>query len=770
MKLLILLLIGAFGITSSNAQNEVLLTVQDSETKEPILNARVELQDGRKFLTNLDGKIRVSGIEIPFSFVVFAVGFEVDTFIVEQYGLHTIFLRSKEKTMQSVIVSASRREQNIEEVPISMEILTPAILANKGLTSLDQMVDQSPGVYAMDGQVSIRGGGGYSYGAGSRVLLVWNGIPMMSPDIGDAKWGSIPVEQTDQIEIMKGASSVLYGSGALNGTIALSEREPSKKGDLKARIQYGFFDGPRRPELQWWSRSPTMSMADVYYGKAFKRLGVSMGVHGMLNEGYKQGEKENRIRVNGSLYYRFGERMRVKAGISYNFQYEDLGLFVLWRGANEALVPLDNTLSEQRSIRLNVDPYLLFFDKKQNKHHLRTRYYLVSTGSLGNLYSASKAEMYYADYQFSKKFEKLGALSAGLTSISNRVIASVFGNHSSQNFAAYSQLDFKVKKVDLTAGMRLEYMRQDDLPVDSRFNIASFDSPLYPIFRGAMHYQPFKLSHVRASYGQGIRFPSVAERFVSTSVGALVIFNNPDLRPETGWSGEIAWKQIVPLEKWKASIDVAGFINQYSNMTEFTFGVYNPDSIALSLNPDDIGYIGNWIGFQAQNAERARITGVELSINSQGTIKEVELLTLLGYTYMNPISLNNDSVYRATFSNPDTDMLKYRFNHLFKADVQVKWRKYGLGLSSRYNSYMSNIDVVFESSLFGQELLPGLKDYREIYNESVFVFDMRLLYDLNDEFSVNLIVNNIFNAEYVSRPGDMQPPRSFMVQLRYGIH
>ena len=55
------------------------------------------------------------------------------------------------------------------------------------------------------------------------VYCVWNGIPMMSPDIGDA--GSHPMEQASQIEIMKG-SSVLYGSGALN-VIALTEKEPN---------------------------------------------------------------------------------------------------------------------------------------------------------------------------------------------------------------------------------------------------------------------------------------------------------------------------------------------------------------------------------------------------------------------------------------------------------------------------------------------------------------------------------------------------------------
>lgn len=757
------------------------ITIQfnDINTNEPIIHARIEMDDGRKFMTDVQGRIvipcKIS--DFPLSGTGFGVGYNSMRFSFEFNGFEKVYYTSfipKEKTTQNVVVSASRREQNIKEVPVSMEVLSTAQITNKGYTSLDQIVDQSPGVFAMDGQVSIRGGGGYAYGAGSRVLLVWNGIPMMSPDIGDAKWNSIPVEQTEQIEVMKGASSVLYGSGALNGTISLVEREPSREGDLKLRYQSGFYNKPRRKELTWWSRAPVQNLFDVYYGKSHKKFGYSAAVHSMLNEGYKQGEKENRFRLNGSFYYKLGAKNRVKTGLSYNFQYEDIGIFVLWKGANDALIPLDNTLSNQRSIRLNVDPYLFFFDKKENKHHFRNRYYLVTTGSLGNLYSSSKAEMYYSDYQFSRKLKKSGNITAGLTNNLNVVTSSVFGNHNSQNTAAYAKWDFKLKKIDLTVGTRLEYMRQDDFIPDSRFSIGSFESPIYPIFRGAMHYQAAKFSHFRSSFGQGIRFPSVAERFVSTSVGGLIIFNNPDLKPETGWTGEVGWKQIIPLDLdedlWTLFADASIFINEYSNMTEFTFGLYIPDSIPLSINPDEIGYFGNWIGFQAQNAERARITGFELSLSSKGRLNNnTHLETLIGYTYMNPVSLNQDSTYRSTFSNPETNMLKYRFNHLFKADIELKHKKWGFGFSSRYNSFMTNVDKIFETALFGQELLPGLKDYREKYNKGVFVFDTRIIYSINEKISANFIINNLFNAEYVSRPGDIQPPRTFLFQLRFGI-
>jgi outer membrane receptor protein involved in Fe transport len=110
----------------------------------------------------------------------------------------------------------------------------------------------------------------------------------------------------------------------------------------------------------------------------------------------------------------------------------------------------------------------------------------------------------------------------------------------------------------------------------------------------------------------------VAERYAATSNGGVIIFPNPDLRPETGWAAEVGAKQVFKMGEWKGMLDVAGFINRYSNMIEFAFGIYKPDSIPLSFNPEDIGYINNWIGFSARNAEKAQITGLEISFSSTG--------------------------------------------------------------------------------------------------------------------------------------------------------
>jgi iron complex outermembrane receptor protein len=376
--------------------------------------------------------------------------------------------------------------------------------------------------------------------------------------------------------------------------------------------------------------------------------------------------------------------------------------------------------------------------------------------------------MYYADYQFQKTISEKTNLIAGIANTNNVIRSSVFGDHISENAAIYTQVDHKIKRFDFTAGMRLEYFKQDTLRPDSEWELKNQKIPVYPVFRAAIHYKLLKGTHLRASFGQGIRFPSVAERFVATSVGGVIIFPNAAVEPEKGWAAELGIKQVVKIGDWKGLIDVAGFINEYDNMMEFTFGLYPPPGLTINLTqPDDPGYIINWLGFQAQNAEKARISGLEFSFNSQGYIKEVEIVSLIGYTYMNPISLNSNPAYQASFSDSGSTMLKYRFNHLAKADIQATWKKYSIGFSSRYNSYMKNIDAIFEDGIFGQQVLAGLKEYREANNKGSLVFDVRASFNATEQFKLNIIANNVLNTEYVSRPGDIQPPRNFIIQLQY---
>ncbi len=775
--------------------------VVDKSNNQPIIGAKVIASDGSKVLSDFEGKFNLDCKKFPITIVTTMLQYVNDTIVIQKPGDITITIGEPEKDLDMVVVSAGRRKQAIEEVPVSMEIIKPQLIDNKGITDLEQAVDQTPGVFTMDGQVSIRGGSGFAYGAGSRVLLLWNGMPLLSGYAGDTQWNAIPMEQASQIEVMKGASSVLYGSGALNGVIALAEKEPGLKPETKVKLMSGFYGNPPRESLKWWTKTPMFQQIEAYRGQMFKKAGYTISSTLYHNDGYRQGETEYRGRVSGTIYLLPQKINRLKAGIGYNYQVQKTGNFLLWQNDSLGYTPsggadtskAESTLTYNLGQRLFIDPYIKYIDKNNNKHSLKTRMYYAHNGNINNPSQSNGAIVYYTDYQFQKQFGTAITLTSGISNIYNVVTSNLFGNHTSNNLAAYSQYEHHIGKMDISAGLRIEYFEMDGKRGDSDFTISKKSGatvPVYPVLRTGFHYEIAKYTHLRASIGQGIRYPSVAERYTKTSVGALNIFPNSTLTPEIGWAAEIGFKQGVKIGDWKGMFDIAGFVNNYSNMIEFSFGIFNPIN-GNTLNPGTAegqaeysnlisqGYtINNMIGFRATNAEKAKITGIDISFNSTGSIGKVEIISLIGYTYMNPISLNKNSEYAKSFSDTTSNMLKYRFKHLAKADVEANYKRFSFGFSMRYNSFMKNIDRVFLIPVeeyqsgnpvppgVGTYILPGLQKYRDKYNKGNLVFDVRLGYKINDKLRLGLIANNVFNAEYTSRPGDIQPPRNFMAQLQ----
>jgi outer membrane receptor protein involved in Fe transport len=278
--------------------------VLDNQTNESIPGVTIRFNN-EGVVSDIDGSF-----SIPSSTKIVAIfsypEYETDTVELVTGVVNYIKLNSvtEETDLGPVVVAASRRKQKLEEVTVSMDVISDELIANKGITDLKQAVDQTPGAYVMDGQVSIRGGSGFSYGAGSRVLILWNETPLLTADAGDPKWNAIPIESAQQIEVIKGASSVLYGSGALNGIVSMIEKEPGVEPSLAVKIQSGIYDNPMRESLKWWTKSPMQYQGDVSYGKQYKRFGLNLGAAGFTTSGFRQGETEDRVRINGTVFWR----------------------------------------------------------------------------------------------------------------------------------------------------------------------------------------------------------------------------------------------------------------------------------------------------------------------------------------------------------------------------------------------------------------------------------------------------------------------------------
>ena len=154
-----------------------------------------------------------------------------------------------------------------------------------------------------------------------------------------------------------------------------------------------------------------------------------------------------------------------------------------------------------------------------------------------------------------------------------------------------------------------------------------------PVFRAGANYQLAEATFLRSSWGQGFRFPSMAEMFISTNYSGIEIYANPELKPETGWSSEIGIKQGLKSGNWIGFLDFAAFIMQYDDMMEFNFGNWG-DTINYSQDPLTGDLIVEGVGFKSVNVGKTRVSGIEFSLTGTGNITKD--LNCLLYTSPSP--------------------------------------------------------------------------------------------------------------------------------------
>ncbi len=752
--------------------------VSDASTKEELGGVSIYIDSLGAAATNMDGSYQVtipSGTHtVEFKFVGYASVSRSVQIKESETVLLDISMETNATELGVMVISAGKFEQKLEEVTVSMEVMKSALLQNKNITSVDNIMDQCPGVNILDGQANIRGGSGFSYGAGTRVMVLVDDLPILSADAGDVKWNFIPVENIEQVEVIKGASSALFGSSAMNGVINFRTAYPKDSAQTLLTVSKGVYDNPQRPELKWWKENPVYQMSSFQHSEQIKNLDLVLGGNSFIDEGYRQLEKEQRNRFNFSKRYRFQKLKGLSSGVNGNIMDTRGGYFILWHNADSAYFPSGGSVSEYHTKRTTLDPFLLYYSPKGNKHSLRTRYYkAVNTN---NTNQESVSDVWYGEYQYQLHLKNDLNITNGVTGTYSEVHSdSLYGNHYSNNVGFFSQADKKFKRLILSLGVRGEYFKVDTAQTKYNIILGKDTSvlPIYPVFRAGINYKLLEHTHVRASFGQGYRFPSVAEKFIRTKVSGLTIYPNPELQPETGWSAEIGAKQDYKLGAIRGYLDLAAFRQEYRNMMEFTFGYWVPPGTA---NPTSPTTMIQYFGAKSINVGRTRITGAEISLAAEGNIRKTTFTVLGGYTYIKPIDLDYDSA--TTGGTYNGNILKYRYEHTAKLDLQADRKKWSVGLSLRYNSFMKNIDASFQKELFNDifpslhsnlYILPGLKEYREEHNKGDVVLDCRFAYKITSEVKLSFVINNLLNREYMGRPGDVQQPRSFAVAMNARI-
>lgn len=777
-----LILTTAILLTSTNifAQNATIKgIVTDASTGEALPGVTVKAGETGA-ATNENGAYTLSlpagSYEINFSFV----GYEPKTQSVQLKSGQTfdldVQIGDADNLLQTATVTSGKFEKPLGEVTVSLDVIKPRLLESTNATSVDETLVKVPGVSIVDGQASIRGGAGYSQGAGTRVLLLLDDVPALQSDAGYPNWDDFPVENLAQIEVLKGAASALYGSSAMNGIINFRTGYAKDKPETSAAIFGKIWGTPKDEAKKWWGADSSETQQPVETGfnfchrQKFNKLDFVIGMYGLYRDSYNRDTYSRYGRVTPNIRYRFSDRFSV--GLNTNFNFGRSGSFFVWGDdtSHAYQAGLNSKSFTRGRLRFTLDPSMQYFDKGGNRHKFLGRYYYIHNDNSGN--QSNDSRMLYGEYQYQRKMDQLGLVTtAGVVGTFNKVEAELYGGEfKSQNIAGYLQLDYKAfGRLNLSAGVRYEYNRLESadsvrVSADSLYVIPNgYTEESKPVFRVGANYQIAQATYLRASWGQGYRYPTIAEKFITTDFSAgNSVRPNPALVSETGWTAEVGVKQGFHVGKWKGYADVTAFVSEYQKMMEFVLA-------AITFTPTGIG-----AAFESQNTGDTRITGAEFSIAGQGQLGKGVLSLLTGYTGINPeYKYFNDSL-RIIYGSSDTNnVLKYRFNNMFKFDAQYDIGRFSIGGSVLYNSFMQAIDAIFEAKFGPLELnspteFVAVRNFRKTH-KGFTVVDLRASYKLTNALKISVLCGNLLNEEYSVRPALLEGPTNYTLRLDWKI-
>jgi outer membrane cobalamin receptor len=793
MKRLILIFIVWLTVVTAFSQGQGTFKgiVKDKQTLEPLIGANIILKLDRSFGTasDVEGKFAMQLDRGNYIFEITFTGMKSDSvsFHIEpgQVIEREVLLEPFVSQLQGVEITAGKFDRPIEEMTVSMEIIKAGLIEAKNTQNIQTILDHTPGLNILDNEPQIRGGSGFTFGVGSKVAVLVDDMPMLSGDAGRPYWDFVPVENIEQIEVIKGASSVLSGTSALSGAIHIRTALPSEKPLTKITIFTGLYSPPPDEEQKWWDDYPYISGVNFLHSRKIDNLDFVIGGNLYFDHSYLGAPRtvppvydttENfpdnqmatqKARVNFNLRKRSKNYQGLNFGVNGNFMYQHSPMVLAWlddtagffRGYPGATILQDQFIG-------NIDPFLNYYSKVGFRHSFKARVLYNNTQQSNGQHLEST--FIYGDYNFRREYDFLQGLQfigglSGQYTMSNSDIYKGSGQDINRftNFSGYTQFENNLfNTLTLSVGLRLEYYKMNDAA-------SSFE----PIFRAGLNLKVLKETYVRISYGQGYRYPTIAEKFIRTDVGTFSVFENDTLKPERSWNAEVGIKQGFKFFNYFGYLDIAIFQQEYWNTIEYLFGRW------IAPTADISGY-----GFRFLNTGHSRVTGIDISLNAAATLyKNISLKTGLGYNYILPVSLNPDYVYASdlytTYSFNSTSLdsangiLKYRFLHTFKGDIALDIYAFSIGFSVKYFSRIENLDKSiadfekYTASTGGTLQQIRYMDYFYTNNNGQWILDIRAGYKFNDHHSLNLLVNNFLNNIYSLRPLKAEPMRT--VQLQY---
>ncbi len=446
--------------------------------------------------------------------------------------------------LQEVVVTGARYKSPLEKVPASITIINSnEIKAADDINILPVLSTRVPGLFINSkntagygvgpyagGQISIRGIGG---NPNSNILVLIDGQPQFMGIFGHPIVDALNSSDIQRVEIIRGASSVLYGSNALGGAVNIITKQPRlDKIGLRASANYGAF------------KTLGLSASAGYMDKLF---GFFSSFNNINTDGYRTDAEDGFHTTAGYLKLTFTPR----------------GAFGFYA---------DGDVSNSKF----YDPGTIYSPTVNNYYkYLRTRGSLSAENNFKDVQGALRFFYSYGDHNFFNGWHSVDEMK-GITFYQNinyygnniftfgvdyknyggkgtqpglpPFVAKGLGNYYTANETAfYGLINYSpVSPVNLEAGVRF-----------TRNSLAGKD--VTPDF--GITYSLDKATVLKASISKAFRNPTINELY-------LFPVSNPDLKPEHVWNYEISLDKFFLNDA--LNINLAAYYDKGDNLIVVT--------------------------------------------------------------------------------------------------------------------------------------------------------------------------------------------------------
>ncbi|MEO6669364.1 MAG: TonB-dependent receptor [Ferruginibacter sp.] len=251
--LVTLIMANILTVTAFSQNVTISGNIRNSSSKETVAAVSVTVKGGSAgTFTDDKGNFSIPVKALPVTLIFSSVGFEVQEVIVtEQKKLEIAFMPAS-SLGQEIVVSASRVPERILESPVSIERISAANIRNAPSSNFYDIVSTLKGVDVSTASLTFRTPTTRGFGGSGNVRFnqLVDGMDNQAPGLNFSVGAIVGLNELDidNIELLSGATSALYGSGGMNGTMLMTSKNPFKFQGLSFIVKEGIMhvDGKER--------------------------------------------------------------------------------------------------------------------------------------------------------------------------------------------------------------------------------------------------------------------------------------------------------------------------------------------------------------------------------------------------------------------------------------------------------------------------------------------------------------------------------------------